>query len=472
MKVGLVVEGSYPYVSGGVSSWVHMVIQQMPMHEFEIISIMPKPMTEADYKYKLADNVSGVTTLALNNKYTSGQKPQKLTPDQEERIKKWMTFGEVEESIYPLFKSAVGTPEQFFSSRLFYHIVTSSYQEEGQAGSFIDYFWMWRGMYAPVLDLLQADLPEVDLIHSASTGYAGLIASAIKEQQNVPFILTEHGIYSREREEELLQANWIPDDFRSHWIQFFHHLSHEAYRKADDVITLFDRNGELQKQLGAPPEKLKIIPNGIDATVLSSLERNPSGPVLKIGAIVRVVPIKDIKTMIHAAKLLQEMFIPFELTIMGPLDEDEEYANECMELIHQFNLEKEVFLVGRVDIKAYLPTFDVCLLTSISEGQPLAVLEGMAAGLPWIVSDVGACSELINGREFEPFGPAGFVVPPVNARRIAERAAWFYHNREDGQKLGENGKQRALAYYRTDQFIEDYIKLYEERRVEYGGNRV
>ncbi|MFY7869730.1 MAG: GT4 family glycosyltransferase PelF, partial [Exiguobacterium sp.] len=296
MKIGIVVEGSYPYVSGGVSSWVHMLMEQMPMHEFEIISIMPNPKSEADYRYTLPKNVTGVTTLALNQRATRKRRPEALSESERERIKTWMTFGQVDSSIYPILENQIGTPEQFFSSRLFYQLITESYQEEGQAGSFIDYFWMWRSMYAPVLDLLQAELPQVDLVHAASTGYAGLIASAMKERQNIPFLLTEHGIYSREREEELLQASWIPAEFRSHWIQFFHHISREAYRKADDVITLFERNGELQRQLGAPVEKLSIIPNGIDVTGLSALGHVPGADKLRIGAIVRVVPIKDIKT--------------------------------------------------------------------------------------------------------------------------------------------------------------------------------
>ena len=472
MKIGIVVEGSYPYVSGGVSSWVHMLMEQMPMHEFEIISIMPNPKTEADYRYTLPKNVTGVTTLALNQRATRKRRPEALSEAERERIKTWMTFGQVDSSIYPILENQIGTPEQFFSSRLFYQLVTESYQEEGQAGSFIDYFWMWRSMYAPVLDLLQAGLPQVDLVHAASTGYAGLIASAMKERQNIPFLLTEHGIYSREREEELLQASWIPAEFRSHWIQFFHHISREAYRKADDVITLFERNGELQRQLGAPVEKLSIIPYGIDVTGLSALGHVLGVDKLRIGAIVRVVPIKDIKTMIYAAKLLQDMLVPFELTIMGPLDEDKEYAAECEMLIRQLELEQSVLMVGKVDIRQHLPEFDVCLLTSISEGQPLAVLEGMAAGVPWIVTDVGACAELVNGRPDEPFGPAGFVVPPVNPRRIAERCVWFHQNREDARRLGRNGQQRVETYYRTDQFIDAYLHLYEERRAVYGGHRV
>ncbi|WP_214807118.1 GT4 family glycosyltransferase PelF [Exiguobacterium sp. s102] len=472
MKIGLVVEGSYPYVSGGVASWVHMVIQQMPMHQFEIIAITPTQLTEADYKYNLPDNVAGVTNLSLDLKYDRPKPKHVLSAEQGRLIQQWMTFQHVEAPVFPIFEQAVGTSEHFFASRLFFELVKTSYETEKQSGSFIDYLWMWRSMYTPVLELLQAELPQVDLIHSASTGYAGLVASAIKQRQGVPYILTEHGIYSREREEELLQATWIPVEYRAHWIRFFHHLSAEAYQEADDVITLFDRNGELQQELGAPAAKLRIIPNGIDAVRLSSLPVVEKGPILKIGAIVRVVPIKDIKTMIHAAKVLQEMDVAFELTIMGPLDEDEEYATECQQLIEQFELDPYVTLAGKVDIAAYLPTFDVCLLTSISEGQPLAVLEGMAAGVPWIVTDVGACSELINGREDDPYGPAGFVVPPVNPGRIAERCAWFATHRADAKKLGENGKKRALKYYQTHQFIAEYVALYEERGLAYGGHRV
>ncbi|WP_290784591.1 GT4 family glycosyltransferase PelF [Exiguobacterium sp. UBA6309] len=472
MKIGLVLEGSYPYVSGGVASWAHMLIQQMPEHEFELITITPTRMTEAEFRYTLPVNVVGVTNLPLDQTHEMRPLKQTLTPEQEEDIKRWMRFQATNTSIFPLFGQAIGTSTQFFTSRLFFDLVKTSYREEQQADSFIDYLWMWRSMYAPVLELLQAELPTVDLIHSASTGYAGLVAAAIKQRQQVPFVLTEHGIYSREREEELVQAMWIPQEYRMHWVQFFHHLSREAYEGADNIITLFDRNGELQRELGAPAEKIRVIPNGIDATGLAALGHLPKQDVLRIGAIVRIVPIKDIKTMIHAAKVLQEMHVPFEMTIMGPLEEDPEYARECQEQIDLFELSTSVKLVGKVDIRSYLPSFDVCLLTSISEGQPLAVLEGMAAGIPWVVTDVGACSELINGREDDPYGPAGFVVPPVNPRRIAERCAWFQSHPEEAIRFGQNGKERALAYYQTRRFISEYQTLYQERGVTYGGHRV
>ncbi|WP_371018422.1 GT4 family glycosyltransferase PelF [Pseudalkalibacillus sp. JSM 102089] len=473
MKIGIVVEGSYPYVSGGVASWVHMIANRMPQFEFQIIAITPSQLTEKDYRYELPSNITGITNLPLNMKQPNSKQKIQLTPFEEEALTDWMMFRKVTPEALHVFTTKLGGTNSFFSSRLFWNMVQESYQQESQTGSFIDYFWMWRGMYTPILELLQFDFPEVDLVHSASTGYAGLISAAIKQQQNIPFLLTEHGIYSREREEEILQASWIPDYYKKRWISFFHHLSKQAYEEADDVITLFDKNSDLQNELGAVSEKRSVIPNGIHYERLSSIEKiQGDNKVLRIGAIVRVVPIKDIKTMIHAAKLLQETETPFELTIMGPLDEEEEYAAECQQLIDQHELNQSVFLVGKVNIIDYLPNFDLCLLTSISEGQPLAVLEGMAAAIPWIVTDVGSCSELIYGRENDPYGPAGFVVPPVNPKKIAEYCTWFYHHPIEAEKFGRNGQNRAKTFYQVHHFIDQYVDLYERRGAEYGRNRI
>ncbi|MET3682895.1 glycosyltransferase involved in cell wall biosynthesis [Alkalibacillus flavidus] len=473
MKIGMVVEGSYPYVSGGVASWVQTVMQRMPEHEFEVITITPTPMTEEDYRYTLPNNVKGITNLPLNLEQKNRKKSRKPITEEEQRVlTEWMMLEEPNSAALEVIRSRISNSKEFFSEQLFWHLVQNSYKKEKQSASFIEYFYMWKGMFTPVIELIQCEVPEVDLVHSVSTGYAGLLAAVIKLQQRIPYILTEHGIYSREREEEILKASWIADYYKQRWIHFFHHLTKQAYREADDIITLFERNSELQAQIGAPEEKLHVIPNGIDYKKLSEVKRQKtSKDKLIMGAIVRIVPIKDIKTMIHAAKLLDDRAIPFELYIMGPLDEDEEYTEECSLLIQQLDLKGRVYLTGKVNISEYLPIFDVCLLTSISEGQPLAVLEGMAAGIPWVVTDVGACSELIYGGTHDRFGPAGFVVTPVKPTQIAERCEWFYHNPSEAVKFGMNGKKRVEEYYQVDQFIDLYAQLYKERREEYGRDR-
>ena len=80
------------------------------------------------------------------------------------------------------------------------------------------------------------------------------------------------------------------------WVSFFHHLSHQAYEQAADVITLFGRNSAYQKELGAPAHKLKIVPNGVTLSDYKGLRKpKHNSDKLIISAIIRVVPIKDVK---------------------------------------------------------------------------------------------------------------------------------------------------------------------------------
>ncbi|MDQ0300119.1 glycosyltransferase involved in cell wall biosynthesis [Salibacterium salarium] len=473
MKVGIVAEGSYPYISGGVSSWIHMLIQSMPKTTFEIIAISDQPRTSADYKYSLPSNVSGVTDICLTEQFQKMKGKASLSTDERNKLLDWMSLKSFNASALEVIGNdgKIGTPSMFFNSPIFWSFVENEYEVEKQSSSFLDYLSMWKSMFTPVFSLLQRNYPDVDVIHAVSTGYAGIVASYLNKSRQIPFILTEHGMYAREREEEILQSHWVPEEFKERWISFFYHMSAQAYKQADDVITLFNRNSRLQEWVGAPSDKLKVIPNGVSYQKLAALPRNNTNETLKIGAIVRVVPIKDIKTMIQAASYLKKEQIPFQLFIMGPMDEDEIYAKECRQLIHSLGLEEEVFMVGKVNIMDYLETMDVCVLSSISEGQPLAVLEGMAAAIPWVVTDVGSCAELIQGTAEDTYGDAGFVVPPVHAEPLGERLKWFYHYPEEGRIMGENGQRRVKAYYQMETMIDYYYGLYRERGEQSGRYR-
>ncbi|GGD13814.1 GT4 family glycosyltransferase PelF [Pontibacillus salipaludis] len=473
MKIGMIVEGSYPYVSGGVASWVHTMVRQMPNHQFVIIAINPTVYTEKDMQYRLPPNVIGLQNLTLNEAPKKGRKRRVVLEDEDiDSLEKWLMFEEVNTNALFVMGDVIPSSERYFASRTFYETVKKSYEHEPNKGSFIDFLWMWRGMFEPVLRLLQQELPKVDIVHSASTGYAGLLGAYMAKSQDIPFYVSEHGIYSREREEEILKASWIPSFYKKHWIDFFHHLSRQAYKEASSILTLFDKNQHHQHEIGADPEKTAIIPNGVDYDRLSQLPVSEEQRPFRIGAIIRVVPIKDVKTMITAAKILEQRGRLFEWILMGPLDEDEDYANKCRLFIKQNGLENMVKLVGKVDIADYLPTFDIGVLTSISEGQPLAVLEGMSAGLPYVVTDVGGCSELIYGREDDPFGPAGFVVPPVHPDLVADRIEWLMDYEKERKHFGENGRKRVAAFYQQHHMIDQYRELYRAGRSAYGGHRV
>ncbi|MFD1735144.1 GT4 family glycosyltransferase PelF [Bacillus salitolerans] len=470
MRIGIVAEGSYPYVRGGVASWVHMLIAQMPEHTFTIISIMPGDFKEVGtYKYDLPSNVDEIITYRLGEP-TFENINTNLTKEEEQNLLEWFRFERYGRGAFSLLGNVhkLGSMDEFFHSRSFWEIVQKSYEAEKQSSSFLEYFWMFKSMYTPIINLLQRTYPKVDVIHSVSTGYAGLIGAYMKETQKVPYILTEHGIYSREREEEILQADWIPSVYKSRWINYFHHISMQAYDKADDIITLFEKNSYHQKLIGAPEKKFSIIPNGIEIEKYMTVKReSETEDQFHIGAIVRVVPIKDVKTMIYAARMLADDEISFFLTIMGPLDEDEDYAEECLQLIKRLKLEGYVSLAGQVNVLDYLSKFDLLLLSSISEGQPLAVLEGMAAGIPWVTTDVGSCSELLYGLH-DPYGQAGFIVPPVNPREMADKCKWFAENRREGILFGENGRKRAIHLYQLSEVIKKYREIYKKRGEQYG----
>ena len=79
---------------------------------------------------------------------------------------------------------------------------------------------------------------------------------------------------------------------------------------------------------------------------------------------------------------------------------------------------------GAVKIDAYLPYIDVIVFTSVSEAQPLVILEAGAAGIPVIATRVGACEEMIMGTGYEdpPLGAGGSVVPLSNPTVVANEA--------------------------------------------------
>ncbi|MGG2094327.1 GT4 family glycosyltransferase PelF [Bacillus sp. S13(2024)] len=465
MRIGMVVEGSYPFVSGGVASWVQMIIQQFQEHEFTIFAIVPSNKTEKDYQYEIPGNVKNIIVIPLQTKESMKHIKTTLTEQEIYTLQKWFTFQSTDTSALKILGDPLklGSLESFFKSPEFYHIVKESYIYEESSGSFLNYFWMWRAMFTPIIQILQTEFPDLDLIHSVSTGYGGLLGAAISANSNIPFLLTEHGIYSREREEEILQASWIPIEYKERWISFFHHLSRQAYTQANHIVTLFERNSSYQRELGAPVNKLKIIPNGVNTLDYANIRKKEvSLNKLIITAIIRVVPIKDIKTMIYAAKILADQNIPFIFYLLGPDSEEPEYAQECKDLITQLKLENHVKLTGKVNIKDYLKKTDILVLTSISEGQPLAMLEGMAAGIPWVVTDVGSCKELIFGQSGDDLGQCGFVVPPVSPEQVASYLQWYYHHPDKIQQFGDIGQKRIQEYYQLTDVIESYRKLYVE----------
>ena len=163
--------------------------------------------------------------------------------------------------------------------------------------------------------------------------------------------------------------------------------------------------------------------------------------------------------MISAFALAKNKEPRLKLWIMGGMEEAEDYAEECRGMVRDMDI-KDVEFTGIIDVKEYIGRMDFLILTSISEGQPLTVLEGYAAKLPAIATDVGNCRGLLYGED-DDFGEAGILTHIMNVKEIADAMVNLARHPVRRKQMGENGYRRVMAKYKISDMQQTYRKIYE-----------
>lgn len=465
MKVCMILEGSYPYVNGGVSSWMHQYLQAMPETEFVLWCIGAKAESKDKFKYEIPKNVVEVHQVFLDDasklqNKASRQKIQ-MTAEEMQEIKHLLCGETVNwEVLFTLCRKPQFTPIDMLQSDKFLKILMDLCRTKYHYMSFAEYFHTMRSMLLPELYLLTTGIPEADIYHATATGYSGLLGSIATWKNHKPFIVTEHGIYTREREEELLRAKWVHSAFKQQWIELFYQFSSCAYHYADRVTALFGRASLIQEELGCDSSKTRVIPNGVHYDRFCAIPDKTEDGYIDIGAVVRIAKIKDIKTMLYAFLELHSRLPETRLHIMGGVD-DEEYMAECQKLIEVNHITGVIF-TGLVNVVEYMEKLDFTILTSISEGQPLSVLESFAAKRPVVVTDVGCCRELIEGEDGDTCGVAGYFVPPMNKNELAQAMYRMCVDKKGRLRMAENGQRRVKEFYTHKNSMDCYRSLYRE----------
>jgi glycosyltransferase involved in cell wall biosynthesis len=479
--VCMIVEGGYPYVLGGVASWLDAFMRASPQLNFHVISISIASQPRVR-KYEIADNVVGITDVLLDVSPKGRSPAARDRPLIEDGVRLLRSalggeagpdFGELIELVR---RTGFGQTA-LLDSKASWTAMERVYQLLLPDGPLVDFFWTWRFLARSVLSIISTKLPNARVFHATSTGYSGLLGAYAKHATGRPYVLTEHGIYTNERRIELGVADWIfdsgasgftvgtkPTQLRDVWLTAFISFSRISYDHADVITTQYRANQQYQRLDGAPAGKQRIIPNGIDVDVYAGVHRatEPRPPtVLMIG---RIVPIKDIRTFIMAISLLKEIVPDVVAILIGPEEEDPPYAAGCRALVTQLGIESSVRFLGRVpDVKVYLGQADVIALTSISEAQPIALLEAAATGLPAVTTDVGSCREIIEGFEDDPvLGRGGFVVEACNAKAAAEALAAILLDHEMRAEMGRVMQRRIPNLYHKDRIRRLYEGLYDE----------
>jgi glycosyltransferase involved in cell wall biosynthesis len=222
----------------------------------------------------------------------------------------------------------------------------------------------------------------------------------------------------------------------------------------------------LTTHLGLGP--VKLIPNGIDLERAARGDRargravlglSPQVPV--IGTVGNLYPVKGHGVLLAAAARLDRSV---HVVIAGRGGEEAALKRQVAEL----DLGERVHLLGyREDIPDLLAAFDIYALPSFSEGQSLALIEAMAAGLPIAATAAGGNPEVMGeeasgGRAGQRLA-TGFLVPPGDEEALSAALGLLLADRSTARALGEAARARARAEFSLEVMLGRYRSLYAER---------
>jgi glycosyltransferase involved in cell wall biosynthesis len=526
VDVCLLVEGTYPYVPGGVSSWVHDIILGHPERRFSVVNIGSHPGAYGEPRFQMPKNVIALhrlfcqdglpaaldgparNELAEQIRGARARADARTTPSRMlSAFRRMHLDEEVSSELIDDLGSADLSISELLHGRAAFELFSEMAERLAPEAPFLDLFWHFRAMHVPMLRVLATDPAPAACYHAVSTGYAGLVGAVWSRLTGRPLMITEHGIYSRERDMELARADWIQDHhpslpgdgagttwaprvspLRRVWSRFFRTLSRIGYLQARRLVTLSEVNRRKQMADGAPADKIEIVPNGVvlrgspisadgvDGVVTAG--RGATGspgdgqswdegviPIrpakLRVGFVGRVVPIKDVVTFIKACDLALRT-VDMDVRIIGPVEEDPGYVARCQSLVDRLGRHDQIRFLGPKKPAEIYGDLDVVALTSFSEGQPLVMLEAYAAELPVIASDVGACREMIEGRteEDRALGPSGIVCPVASPKHTAAALIAMAQDTRARRRMGRAGRRRVTAFYQRRTMLASYRALY------------
>lgn len=216
---------------------------------------------------------------------------------------------------------------------------------------------------------------------------------------------------------------------------------------------------------GLPERRTETIYNGVPQENFLAVKgdddlRSDVRAELGIGAhefaivqVARLNALKDHATAIRTLKRLRDDDVPAKLILAG--DGEERPALEQFVSDQQLT-ESVVFLGARSDIPRLLASADSFLLSSISEGIPLTLIEAMGAGVPIVSTDVGGIAEIIE------HGVAGLLAPARDDETLATHLKTLWQNPKQRTELAENGCQRAVEQFSLGQMHRQYVDVYDQ----------
>jgi glycosyltransferase involved in cell wall biosynthesis len=461
----MLTEGTYPHVHGGVSTWCDQLVKGMPEVDFHIVSLTGsgrEPVT-----WELPPNVYAHTSVP-----TWGPRPGRTRPPYGRARRR---FSETYERFLLSFLDP-GSHADFGESlnelaglardgRL-----SAALRTESALRSLM---WIWTMPHLPTAaarptvhdaltatDLLEHALrplgvriPEDSVAHAVSSGLATLPALAARHLDGVPFLLTEHGIYLRERYLGYRQGaqRWPVKAFM---LGFYRELNSYGYRAADLITPCNQYNRRWEERGGADADKIRTVYNGVDPAAFPHAGPEPEIPTLSWCG--RIDPIKDLETLIRAYAMVRAELPETRLRLFGPVPPGgEAYRTRLEKLAAELGVTDGLTFEGRItEVWRAYAAGHVVMLSSISEGFPFSIIEAMSCGRTTVSTDVGGVREAV--------GDTGLVVPPREPEKMAAAALTLLKDDQRRSDLGELSRQRVIDRFTLRRSVDAFRTVYKE----------
>lgn len=201
---------------------------------------------------------------------------------------------------------------------------------------------------------------------------------------------------------------------------------------------------------GVKSERIRHIPNGVPAELLPPRPLNPKARILFVG---RLVDEKNVQLAIDALAVVARTFADISLEVAG----DGPLRGALEDYACSLGVESRVRFLGFVDdLSGRMASADVFLMTSRTEGMPMALLEAVAAGLPIVATAVGSIPEVVRNEA------EALLVPSGDLSALVAALFRILNNPDEAQRRARAAQLRFAANYTADAMAMHYAELYED----------
>jgi teichuronic acid biosynthesis glycosyltransferase TuaC len=291
-----------------------------------------------------------------------------------------------------------------------------------------------------------------DLIHVHGHPYlSSFLAAKIAKRYSKPLVLTQHNTF--------IEYNNIWDTAEK--VNDLA-IGKQVLNEANKIIVVSDATKKYVLSLGANPEKVEVLHNGVDLNRFKPLSEVKHQMRKKLGiskdanvvlTVRRIVYKNGIDTLLESAEIAVKRNPKLVFVVVGKGPDSEEVKEKIGQLRMQNNFKLTGF-VSDEDLPLYYNIADLFALPSKSgEGLPLVVLEAMSCGLPVIATNVGGTSEVMS-KDY------GKLVPPNSPDSLAEALVEF--SRKDVAALKKDLRAMMEEKYSWDKNVEKLSEIYKE----------